>query len=89
MSNEWKDIRDEFPSQIGKLYLVRATRDEFTIFYLCKLFDLGGTVELTGYSPFDRRFAHFEPKDQPIVRDLDLQSDEDRPSIVWKELDTN
>jgi hypothetical protein len=85
MSQEWKDIKKEFPSQIGKLYIVKATRDGFTIFYICKLVDLGGWVELTGYSPYGRRFSLHETKTQPQMADL-LSDAEDKPIIMWKEV---
>jgi hypothetical protein len=84
MSNEWKNIRDEFPSQIGKLYIVRATRDEFTIYYICKLVDLGGWVELTGYSPYGRRFSVHEPKAQPQILDI---FETEQPLVMWRTLD--
>jgi hypothetical protein len=86
--SEWKDLREEFPTDKNKLYQVKATRDGFTINYLCKLFDLSGTIELTGYSPFGRRFAFHQPKDQPQALDLDLV-DEDKPIVMWREIDAD
>jgi hypothetical protein len=86
--SEWKNLREEFPTDIAKFYLVKATRGEFTIRYLCKLFDIGGSVELTGFSPFGRRFAFHQPKDQPQALDLDL-IDEDRPIVMWREIDAD
>jgi hypothetical protein len=86
---EWKNLREEFPTDIAKFYLVKATRGEFTIRYLCKLFDIGGSVELTGFSPFGRRFAFHQPKDQPELLNLDLESDDDRPIVMWREIDAD
>jgi hypothetical protein len=88
--SEWKNLREEFPTDKNKLYQVKATRDGFTINYLCKLFDLSGTIELTGYSPFGRRFGFYKPKNREPAQTLDLLSmTEDRPTIMWREIDAD
>ena len=93
---EWKDLKEEFPTDRTKLYLVRSIQpalDSFTLYYLCQLAEsylsLDGRLELSGMSCNGRRFRFIEPnKDKPknITEDLFVRNNEE-VQIHWREIE--
>ena len=88
----WKNIKEEFPKDKSKLYLVRTIdSDGWNQTYLCNLtvctYLDGNPLELAGLDCVGRRFSIHEPKnDLDAGQSRDLFEFERKIEIFWQEI---